>query len=184
MSAILIVLPKLEEAKKIQKILNNHGYPEVFSYNTAAQALQAAQDMEMGVVISAYKLSDMFYLDLKDNLPKGFELILIGSVSAVTNAGSGVLSLVTPIRVGDLVSTVDMVLGQLERQQKKKKKPVKKRTEQEDNYIRNAKYLLMDRNHLSEEEAFRYIQKCSMDNSTNMVETAQMILTLMYQGDV
>ena len=37
----------------------------------------------------------------------------------------------------------------------------------------------MERNHLSEEEAFRYIQKSSMDSGTNMVETAQMILMLM-----
>ena len=36
----------------------------------------------------------------------------------------------------------------------------------------------MDRNHLTEEAAYRYIQKCSMDNGTNMVETAQMILRL------
>ena len=38
----------------------------------------------------------------------------------------------------------------------------------------------MDRNNLSEEEAHRYIQKCSMDNATNMVETAQTILMLIY----
>ena len=42
-----------------------------------------------------------------------------------------------------------------------------------------AKELLMDRNHLSEEEAHRYIQKCSMDSGTNMVETAQMVLSMM-----
>ena len=34
-------------------------------------------------------------------------------------------------------------------------------------------------NHLSEEEAHRYIQKCSMDSGTNMVETAQMVLSMM-----
>ena len=28
-------------------------------------------------------------------------------------------------------------------------------------------------------EAHRYIQKCSMDSGTNMVETAQMILSMM-----
>lgn len=39
----------------------------------------------------------------------------------------------------------------------------------------------MERNHLSEEEAHRYIQKSSMDNGTNMVETAQMILTLLFE---
>ena len=66
----------------------------------------------------------------------------------------------------------------MERRYKKDKKSPKKRSEQEENYIRNAKYLLMDRNHLTEEAAYRYIQKCSMDNGTNMVETAQMILRL------
>ena len=39
----------------------------------------------------------------------------------------------------------------------------------------------MERNNLTEEEAHRYIQKCSMDNATNMVETAQMILTLLFE---
>ena len=32
----------------------------------------------------------------------------------------------------------------------------------------------------NEEEAYRHIQKCSMDSGTNMVETAQMLLMLMY----
>lgn len=40
--------------------------------------------------------------------------------------------------------------------------------------------MLMQRNRLSEEEAYRYIQKCSMDSGTNMVETAQMLLMLFY----
>jgi len=37
----------------------------------------------------------------------------------------------------------------------------------------------MERNNMSEEDAHHYIQKCSMDSATNMVETAQMILSLM-----
>ena len=60
-----------------------------------------------------------------------------------------------------------------------KKKP-KQRSWKEQNYISNAKMLLMERNHLSEEDAYRYIQKCSMDSGTNMVETAQMVLMLLY----
>ena len=42
--------------------------------------------------------------------------------------------------------------------------------------------VLMERNHMTEEEAFRYIQKSSMDSGTNMVETAQMILMLFYDS--
>mgnify|MGYP000296722938 CR=1 FL=1 len=58
--------------------------------------------------------------------------------------------------------------------EKDKKKP-KQRSWKEQNYISNAKMLLMERNHLSEDDAYRYIQKCSMDSGTNMVETAQMV---------
>ena len=90
------------------------------------------------------------------------------------------MAVTTPIKIYDLVNTVEMILRQTERKFKKEKKQPRRRTEKEENYIRNAKLLLMDRNHLSEEEAFRYIQKCSMDSGTNMVETAQMVLTLIY----
>ena len=45
--------------------------------------------------------------------------------------------------------------------------------------ILDAKKLLMERNHMSEEEAHRYMQKCSMDSGNNMVETAKMIFALM-----
>ena len=38
--------------------------------------------------------------------------------------------------------------------------------------------MLMERNRMSEEEAHRYIQKCSMDSGTSLVETAQMVLTM------
>ena len=87
-----------------------------------------------------------------------------------------------PIKAGDLVNTVSMILMQQERKRRKEKKKPKLRSEKEQNYISNAKMLLMERNHLSEEDAYRYIQKCSMDSGTNMVETAQMVLMLLYDS--
>ena len=39
----------------------------------------------------------------------------------------------------------------------------------------------MGRNHMTEEEAHRYLQKCSMDSGTHMVETAMMVLSMMRQ---
>ena len=108
--------------------------------------------------------------------------MLLGKGDAAAETSLGVLSLTTPLKVYDLVNTADMVLRQLERRIKKDRTR-KKRSEKEENYIRNAKFLLMERNQLSEEEAYRYIQKCSMDNGTNMVETAQMILTCFLETD-
>ena len=51
---------------------------------------------------------------------------------------------------------------------------------QERNLITNAKRILMERNNMTEIEAHRYIQKCSMDSGTNMVETAQMIISILF----
>lgn len=182
MSTIVIVLRKLEDSKKIQKILMNHGYTGVFTCATAALAIQEISNHSHGLVISGYRLQDMYYLDLKESLPSNFELLLMGSANVISEAEAGVLSIETPIKVFDLVNTVDMILAQVERRVKREKKAKKNvRSEKDEMYIKNAKYLLMERNHLSEEEAFRYIQKSSMDNSTNMVETAQMILTLLYE---
>lgn len=60
-----------------------------------------------------------------------------------------------------------------------KKTARKKRSQQEQTYIDQAKKALMEQKSMSEEEAFRYLQKCSMDSGRSMVETAQMILLMM-----
>ena len=160
MSIIIIVLPKPEDAKKIRKILMEHGFENTVACTTAAQALMEINKYPAGLVISGYKLPDMYYRELAGSLPRFFEMLLIGSAN--------------------VVNTVEMLLYQLERRLKREKKKPKARSQRDQNYITNAKLLLMDRNHLTEEEAYRYIQKCSMDSATSMVETAQMILTLIY----
>ena len=180
MSVVLIVLPKAEDGKKVRKILMSHGFSHVFAYPTASALLQEVNQYSCGLVISGYRLKDMYYRELAESLPPYFDLVLMGSASTISEADAGILSQDTHLKVYDLVNTVGMVLTQLERRLRQKKQP-KKRSQREENYIRNAKFLLMERNHLSEEEAHRYIQKSSMDSGTNMVETAQMILMLMFE---
>lgn len=150
MSVVVIVLPKLEDAKKIRKILMGHGFPQVFAYATASAALSEIREHESGMVISGYHLKDMYYTELADSLPPHFELVLLGSASTVSAADTGILSLTTPLKVYDLVNTAEMVLHQMERMAKKARKP-KRRSERDENYIKNAKALLMERNHLTEE---------------------------------
>lgn len=180
MSIIIVVMPKVEDAKKIRRILVSHGFTDTVFCPTGAGALIEINRYPSGLVVSGYRLSDMYYRELFENLPKYFDMLLIGSAAVVSDNPSGLMSLTTPLKVFDLVNTVEMMVRQIDRRFKQDKRKPKKRSEREENYIRNAKFLLMDRNHLSEEEAHRYIQKCSMDNATNMVETAQMILMLIY----
>ena len=80
-----------------------------------------------GLVVSGYRLSDMYYRELSENLPKYFDILLIGSASAVSDNPSGLMSLTTPLKVFDLVNTVEMMIRQIDRRLKQdKRKPKKK----------------------------------------------------------
>lgn len=179
MGSIIVALPKIEDAKNISGILRRRGLETDFLCTTASQVLSKVNQLDSGVVICGSKLKDMHYTQLAEYLPDNFEMLLMASVAVLETCPPGIMSLSYPIKGGDLIGTVEMMLEQQARRYKRLKQNSKKRTEQEENYIKNAKWLLMERNNMTEQEAFRYIQKSSMDSGTNMVETAQMILTLM-----
>ena len=147
-----------------------------------SSALSNASELGSGVLICGHRLPDMNYLDLSECLPRDFEILLLASARVICEVPSSILSVEMPIKAGDLVNTVSMILMQQERKRRKEKKKPKLRSEKEQNYISNAKMMLMQRNHLNEEDAYRYIQKSSMDSGTNMVETAQMLLMLLYES--
>ena len=181
MSSIVIALPKIEDAKKIRVILERHGFSLASVSSPASNPLSRASELESGVLICGSRLPDMNYLDLAQCLPGGFEMLLLASQRVMMEVPDSILSLQMPLRASDLVNTVHMILSQQERKNRREKKKPKARSWKEQNYISNAKMILMQRNHLSEEEAYRYIQKSSMDSGTNMVETAQMILMLLFE---
>ena len=62
------------------------------------------------------------------------------------------------------------------RRRKKKRMQPKRRSPQEQKVIDDAKAILMENNNMTEPEAFRYIQKCSMDSGNTMVESASMVI--------
>ena len=91
----------------------------------------------------------------------------------------GIMCLSMPLKVHDLINTVDMMTRAIERKRRRQKSKPKERSNEEIRLIKDAKEVLMNRNHMTEDEAHKYIQKCSMDSGTNLVETAQMVLTMM-----
>ena len=178
MGSIIIALPKLEDAKHISGILKRRGLSPTAICITGSAVLSKIHDLDNGIIICGARFSDMYYTQLAEYLPEYFEMLLLASVATLENCPSGIMTLAFPIRPADLISTVEMMLTQQARKIKKKKSQPKKRSEREQNYINNAKWVLMERNNMTEQEAFRYIQKCSMDSGTNMVESAQMILMM------
>jgi response regulator NasT len=83
-----------------------------------------------------------------------------------------------PLKVQDLMSTLEMMCMNQARRRKKMRSKPRVRSEEEKKILWEAKETLMERNQMTEEEAHKYIQKCSMDSGTSLVETAQMVLAM------
>lgn len=177
---IIVVMPKPEDAKGIRGLLMKNGFQISAVCTTGSQALSKADELNGGIVICGYRLPDMMYGELHACLPKGFEMLLLASRGVLNDCiGNDIMCLAMPLKVHELLSTVDMMSQTIERRRRRARLKPRERNTQEEDLIREAKELLMNRNHMDEEEAYRYIQKCSMDSGTNMVETAQMVLVMM-----
>ncbi|MBQ7919126.1 MAG: ANTAR domain-containing protein [Lachnospiraceae bacterium] len=178
MSSIIVAMPKVDDAKKIANILRARGMSRVETCTTGAAILSRVHQLDYGVVICTKSIKDMHCNELVTSLPDYFELLLLASREGLEYCPPNVVTVAMPFKVSDLVSSVEMILGQLEHRIRRDKRKPKIRSKEEQDCINKAKMLLMERNNMTEQEAFRYIQKSSMDSGTNMLEMAQMILLL------
>ncbi len=180
MANVVVVFPKIEDAKSLRNLLVRNGYDVEAVCTSGSQALSAADRLGSGVVVSGYKFPDMIYSELYEDLPSSFGMLLVASARVISaGVSEGVLSVTMPFRVNELLDSLETVFIRLERQRKQKRSMPPKRTEEEKQLIEDAKALLIKRNNMTEAEAHRYLQKTSMDSGRSMVETAQMLFTLM-----
>lgn len=179
MISVIVVFPKLEEAKSIKNLLVRHGVEVMAACTTAAQVINLTDDLDYGIVVSGYKLIDMMYSELLDYLPDTFDMLLVASKRYYSECcSSDIVCLSMPIKAADLVEHVQLMYDQLYHQMKRAKSKPAVRTEEEKQIISHAKIMLMKQKDMTEEDAHRYLQKKSMDNGTNLVETAHMILDI------
>ena len=177
MSSIIVVFPKKEIATNIRNILVRNGFDVIGVGVTGAQAVQLADNLDDGIVVWGYKFR--FYNELRDYLPSTIEMLLIASPEKCSDRTPGVISLSMPFKVFDLMNTIEMMAQSIGRRRKKRRAELKNRNPEQQALVKEAKSLLMERNNMTEEEAHRYLQKCSMESGVNMVETAQMVLSIM-----
>ena len=177
MGSIIVALPKIEDANKIANLLKRHGVEVDKICSEASEVLQQTHDRDNGVVIVGNRFKDMSSLEMYEYLPKFYDMIVISS-AANYDYPPEVIRICAPFKTIDLVNTIEMLLSQQRRRIKKAKAVPKPRTEEENRIIDKAKKILMERNDMTEPEAYRYIQTSSMNSGTNFVETAEMIIML------
>ena len=137
---VVIAFPKIENAKSIRSILMKSGYQVDAVCTTGGQALQNVNALDGGILICGYRFADMMCSELQAYLPANFEMLLVGSQSNTMNRDvSDVVCLSMPLKVHELLQTVEMMAYTYEKKRKKRRAQPKERTEEEKKLILNAK---------------------------------------------
>ena len=176
---IIVAFAKPADSQNFKSILSRGGYDGIITCTSGAQVLSAMENLGSGVVICGYRLSDMLYSELACDLPNYFKMLMIASPDkAPTEMNDSVVYLPSPIKKADLFSTINIMLEGVVTKKKKTKESRLHRSEADKKILNQAKALLMERHHMTEPEAHKYLQKCSMQSGTDLVETAEMIISL------
>lgn len=180
MISIIVAFPKIEDADKIKALLVKSGFTVHGVVNSGASAIQMAEELESELIICGCRFPDMTCRDIKENIPVNSKLLVLAS-KRVWDAygGDDILFLEMPLKMHELLNTLEMIIRAKERARKKVKNKHILRNNEDRELIMKAKLMLMDKNNLSEEDAYRYIQKNSMDSGNSMADTASMILSIL-----
>lgn len=180
MQDVIVAFGSPGDAKKIRSILQRNGFNVVCETTSGARVLTACEDLTDGVVVCGYRLGDMRYLELAQDLPRYFQMLLVTAPSRVDEdvLPANVCFLPMPLKVGKLVETLGGLLGRMRKLRKQERSKKKTHTQKEQETINAAKAILMERHGMTEPQAHRYLQKCAMDSGTGIVEMAEMVMTL------
>lgn len=179
MTNLLVAFSKPEDGRSIKNILVKNGIHVVASCTSGGQVLAQASELASGIVVCGYRFGDMNCLQMSEQLPPEFSVLLVASPSKWSGEKMGkLICLAMPFKPCDLVSTVRMMEELRAEQRRRKKQSPPQRSGTGRRLIEQAKEVLIFRNHMTEPEAHRYLQRCSMDSQIGMEEAAAMILSL------
>lgn len=180
MTGIVVVFPRIEDARGIRNLLVKSGYSVHAVCTTGAQVINSLENINSGIVICGYKLADMLYSELQEFLPEGVELLLLATRQHLAECDTGTVEcLAMPLKAVEFLRTVEEMSARCERMRRRRRERPKERNQEEKELITKAKALLMEKKSMTETEAHKYLQKNSMDSGTNIVEMARMVLTIL-----
>ena len=180
MGCIVITMPGHADALKLREMIKRSGmWEDIQICERGAETLEMIHNQDVSLVICTKRFSDMGFEEMADLAPPTINILLLTRDVGQGPFYGNVMKLCMPFKAEDLVSTVRTLMPEYEHSYSRSKKPKKPpRSDAEKKLIDDAKRLLMERNDMTEPEAFRYLQKTSMDTGRGMTDTAEMILLM------
>ena len=177
---IIIALSNIETAKKIKSLLVQEGYQVVALCTSGNELIRMVMQYSPDLVLVGYKFKDMSLLDIYATLvdTTSFLAIVNEPYKSYIEEDTDIYCIGTKISNVLLTNAIDLIF-----QGKKRIKKLTKQVEKLENTIEDRKLIekakgkLMATSGLTENEAFRYMQKISMDSGKKMKDIASLILS-------
>lgn len=174
MDQVIVAFESSQTAERIRDILESGATASCVLCRTADQVRRAVHKLHITAVVCGFKLADQTAEDLFGDLPPACSMLVVAAQSMLDLCeNEDIFRLASPVRRGDLIASVGMLLRMGHRLEKYVRP---RRSREEESAIREAKALLMDRNGMSEEQAHRFLQKRSMDAGVRLGQAARLVL--------
>lgn len=162
-------------ARKIRQMLDGTGLETDRAVcRTGAELLRRIESYDEPLVIMGYKLPDMVVDEVYENAGDDCRIISIVKPERLDDiANEDIFVIPLPVSRQKLLSSIGVFLGRVPEE-----KPKGGRSPEDAKLIDEAKLLLMERFHMTEQQAHRFIQKRSMDTGAKFVDTAKLILNM------
>lgn len=182
--SILLAFRHQETIDQIKNILSPRGYLIVDTCTSGMQALRIAGLSHIDVAIVGFTLSDMPGLTFANDLLSlhSCSVLMITSpeqMNYVKNSAgpNDIVCLPRPVTSQVLLTSIDLILQYRERIQCITRETQKLKSDLERRSMADkAKTLLMNKLNMGESEAWRHIQKQSMDTGIPLQEVAETII--------
>ncbi|MCX7772993.1 MAG: ANTAR domain-containing protein, partial [Clostridia bacterium] len=182
--SILLTLRQQESIDQIRSILAPRGYLIVEACTSGMQALRVAGMNHIDIAIVGFTLSDMPGLTFANDLLSQYNcsVLMITPPEQINyvrqNAGPNeIICLPRPVTAQSLLTSIDLILQYKERFEHITRETRKLKSDLDRRAIaEKAKTLLMNKMNMGEAEAWRYIQKQSMDSGIPLQEVAEAII--------
>lgn len=176
---VIVALSNEETAQKLKSILTCNGYNVMAVCTYGSEVLRAVSQYSPSIVISGYKFKDMTLLNIYENIGDDYSFLAIVNepYKSFVQEETDIFCISSPVNNVLLINSLDIIY-QSQRRVKKLKDKVHdlEKNISDRKIIEKAKGIIMERECLNENDAFRYIQKNSMNLGMKMIDFSKNIL--------
>ena len=177
---IIIALSNIETAGKLKMLLIQEGYEILGVCSSGNELIRLVLQYSPDLVLVGYKFTDMSLLDVYETLydTTSFLAMVNEPYKSYVEEDTDIYCIGTKISNVILTNAIDLIFQSKRRIIKLKEQVQKLENTLEDRkIIEKAKGYLMRNSGITENEAFRYMQKISMDSGKRMRDIASLILS-------